>query len=126
MWLYPPVLRGRKRKGGAFSSLLAIFADLFAQQASLPYVICLRTRLVCELFNEMLGYGRMCFGFMLPEVKHILRRNPRMDMDGNGYLSESEIRTLLQSDAFECSYEDVDDAMGSDTTDTNILAATDI
>ncbi|CAE7472186.1 CPK3 [Symbiodinium natans] len=43
-------------------------------------------QLVCELFNEM-------------------------DMDGNGYLSESEIRTLLQSDAFECSYEDVDDVL---------------
>ena len=33
-----------------------------------------------------------------------------MDFDGNGYLSESEIRALLQSDAFECSYEDVDEA----------------
>ena len=33
-----------------------------------------------------------------------------MDLDGNGYLSESEIRALLQSDAVECSYEDVEEA----------------
>lgn len=43
-------------------------------------------QLVSELFNEM-------------------------DFDGNGYLSESEIRALLQSDAFECSYEDVDEVL---------------
>jgi len=43
-------------------------------------------QLVSELFNEM-------------------------DLDGNGYLSESEIRALLQSDAFECSYEDVEEVL---------------
>ena len=35
-----------------------------------------------------------------------------MDADGNGVLSENEIRALLQCDAFECSYEDVEDVTG--------------
>lgn len=33
-----------------------------------------------------------------------------MDKDGNGRLSRSELRAMLQSDAFDCTYEDVDEA----------------
>ncbi|CAJ1399659.1 unnamed protein product [Effrenium voratum] len=40
-----------------------------------------------------------------------------MDKDGNGRLSRSELRAMLQSDAFDCTYEDVDEVL--DSMDSN-------
>ena len=35
----------------------------------------------------------------------------RMDRNGDGHLSYSELRAMLQSDAFDCAYEDVEEAL---------------
>lgn len=34
----------------------------------------------------------------------------RMDRNGDGHLSYNELRAMLESDAFDCGYEDVEEA----------------
>ena len=44
----------------------------------------------------------------------------RMDRNGDGHLSYNELRAMLESDAFDCGYEDVEEAgsTGCDDVET--------
>lgn len=37
----------------------------------------------------------------------------RMDRNGDGQLGYNELRAMLESDAFDCGYEDVEEAMST-------------
>lgn len=81
---------------GASPDVLQNFATFVAKGAMVNYVNLLKevieekekrsNQLVTNLFNEM-------------------------DRNGDGHLSYSELRAMLQSDAFDCAYEDVEEVL---------------